>query len=117
MGNNVVHGRATITVNGRVFMTNNGATFDPGGYTKTSVSTDQGVAGFSRAARPAKIVCKVPLRSGDSLADFDFDDGTVTFEADSGQKWLVSPAWTTGEPQLSNDGYDLNIEGPAAKAI
>jgi hypothetical protein len=117
MANNIVHGRATIKVNGRVLMSNAGATFDPGGYNKTTVKTDQGIAGFTRETRPAKIVCKVPLRSGDSLSDFEFDDATITFRADSGQEWLVSPAWTVGEPVLANDGYDLNIEGPEAKAI
>lgn len=113
----IVHGRATIVLNGRTLKTAAGATLDKGGFTKTSVSTDQGYVGVTRAFRPSKIECTCPFVKGDSLADYDFVDAVVTFECDSGQTYVITNANSVGEQSLAAEGVKLTIEGPEAQEI
>ncbi|ESQ78514.1 phage tail tube protein [Asticcacaulis sp. YBE204] len=111
------HGRATIKRSGRTLKSKDGATFDKGGWTKTSQTGDQGYYGRSRTFRPSKIECVCAFGPGDSMDDFDFDDETVIFECDSGQTYVVNNAGTVGEKQLTSEGISITIEGPEAQEI
>lgn len=72
-------GRATVTINGQTFNSKPGASFDPGGVTRSTETTDQR-SGYTEALRPAVVKLEIPLESGISVPSMnDMDNVTVQF--------------------------------------
>jgi len=113
-------GRAVIKWNGRVLNTKKGSTIDLGGVSRESKTGALGVAGFSEGDNPAKVECEVYLGVGTSAAEVGrIDDATVTFEADTGQTYVISPAWVTETITISeSDGtFKVTFEGRPAEEM
>lgn len=117
MSKNLLHGRAIIKINGKIVKSMPGATIDVGGYARTTQTGDNGVHGFTREYKPAKIECQCAFGAQDRIADFDFDEATIEFICDSGQTYVVTDGWTTETPQLGKEGIKLTIEGPPAEEM
>lgn len=105
-------GIAKVTINGSVINSQPGATIDPGGVTRSTVTTDQ-ESGHTEALRPAKVNCKIMLQSGVSLVDLnDISGATIQFIADTGQSYVLSNAWRVGAISASggeSGGIDLEF--------
>lgn len=90
------HSMAYIKVDGTLLATMPGAKLDIGGQVRSSVVGDNKVHGFSSAIKPAMLECEVSLGQGMSLDQLrNITDATVTYEADTGQTWVVRQAFVT----------------------
>lgn len=119
MGNRVM-GKAQIKANGSLLETHPGASLDIGGPTRATVSGANAIHGYQETVAPSKLECEISVKEGTSLVAIrNWSDVTFTFEADTGQTWVVSNGWSTTPPTATdNDGKaKIVIEGPPAEEI
>lgn len=113
-------GKAVVQWNGKRLMTKPGASIDIGGVTRTTVLGDNDV-NYTEQNKQAVVSCEMMLAEGFSLRELaDAADISVVFKCDSGQSYLVSPAWLTAPPVATggdNSSVPLTFEGPAAQEI
>ncbi|MBI1408120.1 MAG: hypothetical protein GC145_18565 [Caulobacter sp.] len=112
-------GRATIRANGQVYKTSGGSTLELGGVTRTPRPGDHNADGFTEEDTPAKVEFGVQMREEVSLAEIHaIVDGTITFECDTGQTYLVNHAYSATPPMLGGDGVAKCVfQGPPAEEI
>jgi len=72
-----------------------GAKLDIGGKARTPVR-DHNVLGYSETIKPGTVECEIALKQGTSLATIAaITDATVTYEADTGQTYVIRNAFAT----------------------
>ena len=117
---NKVMGRAQIKVNGTMLESMPGAVLDPGGVARTTVVAANSIAGFTEQLRQSKLEIEIAYKAKTSLKEIGgWDDVTVTFEADTGQTYVISHGWNT-EPSAITDNEGkakIVIEGPPAEEM
>jgi hypothetical protein len=87
---------AYIKVDGELLRSLPGAKLDLGGKVRSSVVGASEVHGYSEAIKPAQLECEMSLVEGFSLERLrNVTDATVTFEADTGQRYVMRNAFTT----------------------
>lgn len=117
---NRVMGKALIKVDGKVLDTLPGASLDIGGETRETVTGANKVLGFKSSPRPSKLECEIAIKNRTSAAEIArWTDVTVTFEADTGQAFVIPGGWVTEPPQITeNEGKaKITIEGPPAEEM
>lgn len=117
---NRVMGRAQIKANGQMLDSHPGATLDIGGVSRESVVGANAVHGFKEAVKQSKLELEISVKPGTSAAEVGrWSDITATFEADTGQTWVISNGWVTEPPTMTdNDGkMKIVIEGPPAEEM
>lgn len=117
---NRVMGKAQIKADGQLLDTLPGATLDIGGPTRSTVNGANRVLGFTEAIGQSKLEFEIAVKGQTSLAAIrNWDDVTATFEADTGQTWVISHGWVTNPPTTTdNDGKaKVVIEGPPAEEM
>lgn len=88
-----VLGRAYIKYNGTVLRTNNGAKLNTGGVERKTVKGVE-VHGYAEEATEPFIECEISVKSDTNLSEINSITGaTITFEADTGQTWVLRDAW------------------------
>lgn len=114
-------GKAWLKVDGGALETLPGASIDIGGDERTTVVGSNAVLGFTEKPKQSIVECEVAVGTGTSLAAYrSMTDVTITFEADTGQTWVVRNAWQTNTPKATEgDGgkVALKFEGPAAEEM
>lgn len=112
-------GRATIRANGQVLKTAAGSTLELGGVTRNPRPGDHNADAFTEEDTPSKIEFSVQMREGVSLVSIHaIEDGTITFECDTGQAYLINHAYSATPPMLGGDGAAKCVfQGPAAEEI
>jgi len=113
-------GRAFIKVDGDLLRSETGAKIDLGGAVRTPV-VGTAVHGYAETVKEAMVECEVSVAKGESMARLrDITDATVTFEADTGQSWVIRNAWLA-EPPVITDGeggkVPLKFVGPPAEEL
>ncbi|MEM7424175.1 MAG: phage tail tube protein [Pseudomonadota bacterium] len=115
-----IFGRATITLNGQVLESKDGASIDPGGLTNETSSSDQG-HNYAQSLRPAMVKCSIQMTAGLSLADLnDANNVTIQFQCDTGQTYVLANAWRVGDLNAtggSGGGIDLEFHANAASEV
>ncbi len=103
---NQITGRATITVDGKRFKSDSGATLNPGGASRSSVVGGGEVHGFQEEDVAPSMECSLFHNAELSLrALSDITSATVLFETDTGKQFMLREAWTTEPATLnSKDG-------------
>lgn len=114
-------GTVVVRVNGKSILSKPGAKLKPGGPKRTGQMAD-GNAGlhFTEEQMPAVITMDTLHTSDFSVDEMRAWNGvTCTFECDSGVTYQVSPAYQSGEPEISGpDGVTgLEFTGPPATQI
>ena len=113
-------GIVKIKIGGALLNSKPGATLDPGGPVRSAVESDQ-PGFFSETRRPARIECDLVVDSAFSADTLRrADDFTATFEADTGQVWVINQAYVVEPPVITggnNGGAKLSIEGPPAQEM
>lgn len=90
------HSMAYIKVDGAMLPTMPGAKLDLGGVVRASVIGDNAILGFSETKKPSMLECEISLGAGMSLAALQgITDATITYEADTGQTYVVRSAFVT----------------------
>ena len=113
-------GIVKVKIDGKLLNSKPGASIDIGGATRSAVEADQ-PGFFSESQKPSRIEC-------DMVVDKDFsadelrraEDITATFEADTGQTWVVNHAYVVDPPVITggnNGGTKVVIEGPPAQEM
>ena len=87
-------GRAFIRINGMTIASLPGtAKLNPGGVERNPVTGDYRYLGFTEKPMHGEIECEIAVGSDTDLAALNKTvDATVTFEADSGQAWIMRNA-------------------------
>lgn len=117
---NKLMGRATIRIDGQTFKAEKGATLDIGGVKRSTKNATSGVAGFSEEIVQSKLEFPFFLPAGVSVAQIrTWDNVVVSFEADTGQTWIINGGWATDTPVIEeSDGKSkIIIEGPPAEEV
>lgn len=88
------HSVAYIKADGAMLQTLPGAKLDLGGRERTPVMGSGSIHGYSETTKPAVLTCEVSLMQGTSLSALrDITNATVTYEADTGQTYVVRNAF------------------------
>lgn len=99
---NQVLGRAFIKVNGTMLKTHKGAKLDTGGVTRNPV-TGTTVHGFAEEAKEPTLECEISVDGTTSIKQLrEITDATVTFEADTGQVFVLRNAWIVDPPVITD---------------
>lgn len=114
---NKVMGQARIRVNGQEMITAPKATLELGGITRDSVEADGRAGFFSEKSSPSKMECEVIVTPGLSISALNFDDATVTFEADTGQVFVIGHGYSSETPSVNDGKCKLTIMGPPAEEL
>lgn len=106
-----VLGRATIKYDGKALRSDKGAKINVGGVSRKVIEGDQ-VHGFAEETKAPFIECEVNLAKGESLVELGkITDATVTFEADTGQTWVLKDAWVEDPPEATaGDGGKVKLK-------
>lgn len=113
-------GRAFIRVNGATIASLPGsAKLNPGGVERTPVTGDFGFLGYTEKPVHGEIECEIAVNADTDLAALNGTvDATVTFEADTGQVWVMRNAALAAPANVqSGDGKAaLKFIGSAIEA-
>lgn len=106
-----VLGKVTVKVNGGILLTEAAATLDVGGVTRKVVKGAE-VHGFAEEAMEASVECVMTVTPATSLQELaEIDDASVTFEADTGQIYILNHAWLENPPKATGgDGGKVPLK-------
>lgn len=112
-------GIVTIRLNGRSQRSAPGATLDPGGFSRKVVFGDGQFAGTKWTPKEAMVTATFEHCS-DTDVDFinNLEDGSLSFECDSGVAYLIRNAFSQEPPKLTggdSSGLACSFGGQAAK--
>lgn len=97
-------GIAYIHMNGKELPTKEGAQLTPGGVSRDPVVGSR-VYGFQETPKEARVSCTIAQKPGVSLFTIkDLVDGTIVFECDTGEKFMLANAWCAGNCTLTSKG-------------
>ena len=87
-------GRAFVRANGLTIASLPGsAKLNPGGVERSAVVGDFGMLGYTEKPVHAEVECDIAVGADTDLSALqNMVDGTVTFEGDTGQVWIVRKA-------------------------
>lgn len=92
----MTHSIAYIKVDGMLLATMPNPKVDMGGKERASVVGGNSVLGYSEVIKPGMMECEIALSEGMSLAAMkDITGATVTYEADTGQTYVIRDAFVT----------------------
>lgn len=115
---NKLWGQSKLKVNGRVYDTEGKSSLVVGGVMREAVEADFKAGHFTEKTIGSKLTCSILLAAGVSLTELQgFDDVTVTFEADTGQTYVINHAYTCNEVSASEGKASLELAGPAAEEL
>ncbi|SAI74567.1 phage tail tube protein [Bordetella ansorpii] len=100
-----VTGRVYISVGGRRLRSKPGATLDIGGVSRTAVTSDSGVDGYTEATTAPVVNCTISHTADISLAELGaITDETLRFQTDTGVGFTIRSAWCASPPVLGAGG-------------
>lgn len=112
-------GKAFIKVDGELLETHSGAKLNMGGVERKTITGNNAVHGYSESPKESTMDCEISVGVGTSLAKFaKITNATVTFEADTGQTYIIRNAWVTDTLEITDgDGgkVALKFAGPPAE--
>jgi len=115
-----ITGRAIITVDGKRFKTDSGATLNIGGSNRKAVVGGGEVHGYQEEDVAPSMECTVFHNQELSLRELsDITGATVLFETDTGAQFVLRDAWTSEPASLnSKDGsVSLKMEAIACDEV
>lgn len=117
---NQVVGQARIKVDGDTLDTDGESTLELGGPIREAQRGDYQAGAFSEKTAESKLTTKILVKRGTSLTALSaIDNATVTFQADTGQTFIIRNAYVAEVISLStSDGKaDLVFQGPPAEEL
>ncbi|MDP1655714.1 MAG: phage tail tube protein [Hylemonella sp.] len=105
-------GKAFIKFNGELLETLPGASIDIGGVERKVIKGNNSIHGYSEEPKESMIECEVSVGPSTSLTKLGAITGaTITFEADTGQTWVVRNAFNTVTPKATDgDGGKVPVK-------
>lgn len=115
---NQIIGQARVKADGDTLQTKPGASLELGGPVRTAQRGDYEAGGFSEETAESKLSCTLLVKRGTSLTDLRrIDNATVTFEADTGQVYIIRNAYVADGITLTagGEGATVVFQGPPAE--
>lgn len=111
-------GVVKIKIDGELLNSKPGAKLDPGGPVRTAVEANE-PGYFSTAKQGSRIEADIIVNKDFSVDKLrNAEDITATFEADTGQAWVINHAYVANPPEITGgSGSAIVIEGPAAQEM
>lgn len=114
-------GRAEIRINGKFFDTQDGAQLQPGGV-KNNERMGMHKFHYNETLMPSVLTCSVPVSAGLSITELQkLAEAEITFQADTGQTYIIRQACQTGDVQLqagAQGGFlALEFKGEPAEEV
>lgn len=114
-------GKAYIKVDGELLETDKGAKINLGGYERKTIVGNNAVHGYAEEPKESTLECTISVGPDTDLTRFSkITDATITFEADTGQTWIIRNAWVTDTLECTDgDGgkVPLKFAGPPAEEM
>lgn len=110
-------GKAIVKVDGEQLLTEDGATLNPGGETRTPKTANKNVVGFTEETTAPELNCNIIVGpTFISKKTFDIVGATVIFQANTGQIWRINDAFSMepGVIDASAGTAPLKISGKIA---
>lgn len=117
---NQVIGQARIKVDADTLETKTGATLELGGPVRTEQRGDYQAGAFSEETAPSKLTCTLLVKRGTRLTDLrKIDNATITFEADTGQVYLIRNGYCADAISIAagGEGATVVFQGPPAEEL
>jgi sRNA-binding regulator protein Hfq len=115
---NQVWGQSRIRVNGVELDIEGKSTLELGGKKRDAVDADNRAGYFMESTMSSKIEVSVLITAGASLTALQaIDDATVTMEADTGQTYVVSHAYSSEVISVSEGKAKVVFMGPPAEEV
>lgn len=117
---NQVIGQARIRVDADTLETKSGATLELGGPVRTAQRGDYQAGAFSAEETESKLTCTILVKRNVRITDFrNIDNATITFQADTGQTYIIRNAYVADGISLTTggDGAALVFQGPPAEEL
>lgn len=117
---NQVVGQARVKVDGDTLETKSGATLELGGAVRTAQRGDYQAGAFSEETAESKLTCTLLVKRGTRLTSLrNIDNATITFEADTGQVYIIRNAYLADAISLaaSGEGATVVFQGPPAEEL
>ena len=114
---NKTWGRSKLRINGVTIDCEGKSSLELGGVKRNAVQADYRTGLFNEEDMDSKIECSALVTAGVSLKAFDTDDATITFEADTGQTYVIRHAYLSEPPSVSEGKAKLVYMGPAAEEL
>lgn len=105
-----VTGIVFVTVNDKLLQSKSGASLVLGGYERTA-QTGHSLYGFSDSFVPAEMECVISDKAQTDLIEMaNWMDATLTFETDTGKRYLVRGAATVEAIKLTGGDGDVALK-------
>ncbi|PAL25474.1 phage tail tube protein [Sphingopyxis sp. GW247-27LB] len=117
---NQVVGQATIKVDGDTLETKAGATLELGGPVRTAQRGDYQAGAFSEETVESKLTCTLLVKRNTRITNLrEIDNATVTFNADTGQVFIMRQAYCADNISLAaaGEGASVVFQGPPAQEL
>ena len=115
---NKVWGQVRIKIDGAVLDTEGKSSLEPGGTMREAVQADFKAGFHTESTVESKVTCSVLLTAGVSVTALqEIDDATVTFEADTGQTYVIRHAYCSNKVSASEGKAQLELSGPPAEEL
>lgn len=117
---NQVLGQAKIKVDGMIIETDGQATLELGGSNREDVPGDYQAGNFRESTAPSKLDCSILIKRGVSLTGLrEIDNATVTFEADTGQTYIIRNAYVSETISAGQGDGKAKVvfQGPPAQEL
>jgi hypothetical protein len=115
---NKLWGQTRIKVNGQVFDTEGKSSLVVGGIMRENVEADFVAGKFTEKTIPSKCSFSILVAARVSLTEIQgWEDVTVTFEADTGQTYVINHGFTSNEVSASEGKAQVEISGPPAEEL
>ena len=115
-----VSGIVFVKIDGAVQRSKPGAKLMMGGVERTAIIANGKVVGFAEKGVAATVSFTLAHKGGDDLIALqDSIDSTLEFETDTGDTYVVSPAFASKPAELSDGEGDVAFEfqGPKARKL
>jgi hypothetical protein len=110
-----VTGTVYIRVNGKMLRSEEGASLNPGGFSREAKMANATLTGYQAKPMPAEMECKIHHTSDTDIIEMsNYTDATLKFETDTGKSYLVTNAFTADPAELEDGLVSLKMIGDAA---
>jgi hypothetical protein len=118
MSDSQVTGKVKIELDGGVVESENEAELEPGGEINDSITHHKKTYRMAEADAPAVVKFKMPLTVDVDVVEIQgWKDKTLTFVADTGQRYLVRNAFTVGKVTHGKGSTDVEMRGDPAEKV
>ena len=112
-----IFGRGKVTIDGVLYDTKKGITFDPGGTKRTPNPGSHTTDGYTEEDEGSKLGADILVDASFSLdAIKSITNGVMQVELDTGQTWIVNGAYSGDRPTINESDGTCKIDmlGPEA---